>query len=192
MRTIAITAGIAMAALFLSVSLPSAKIDALLLGDANCDTRVDAVDAMFILQFQAGLLPSVPCALAADVNLDQRVNPLDATLILQYGAGLIFRLPPLSVTPRPTFTPTSSPLLSRAEASALASEWLMNNPPDVGIYVKYVRYASCEATWRGNTYWFVVCEARIHLITTLGHFPLWFPLSACVFDRTGIVAPTCL
>ncbi|MCH8025308.1 MAG: dockerin type I repeat-containing protein [Chloroflexi bacterium] len=177
---------------------------AVALGDANCDTRVDAVDASFILQFHASLLPSVPCALAADVNLDQSVNPLDATLILQYDAGLIGRLPPLSVTPppgptlpppptftpRPTFTPTPSPQLSAAEAIALAYEWLTDDPP--GAYSFFaccgnVSYSSCEATWRSYKYWLVVCEGTIY---SPGRLPSRSPLPVCVFDRTGIVVPT--
>jgi hypothetical protein len=62
-------------------------------GDANCNGRVDSIDAALILQLEAGLVRSLPCQAAADVNGDRRVNSLDAALILQYGAGLIDGLP---------------------------------------------------------------------------------------------------
>ena len=58
-------------------------------GDVTCDGIANSVDALFILQYQAGLIPSLPCLGAADVNRDGTIGPLDALLILQYGAGLI-------------------------------------------------------------------------------------------------------
>ena len=30
-------------------------------GDANCDSETNSLDAAYILQFEAGLIPSVPC-----------------------------------------------------------------------------------------------------------------------------------
>lgn len=63
-------------------------------GNTNCQGGVDAVDAVLILQFSAGLLDVLPCADAADVDDDGIVNPLDAALILQFVAGLIGSLPP--------------------------------------------------------------------------------------------------
>ena len=65
-----------------------------LMGDANCDGRVDSVDAALILQHEAGLIHSLPCPDLADVNQDGRANSLDASLILQYNAGLLYGLPP--------------------------------------------------------------------------------------------------
>lgn len=56
-------------------------------GDANGNGVVNAVDATLILQFAAGLQPSVTPS--ADVNHDGRVDSLDATLILQSDAGLL-------------------------------------------------------------------------------------------------------
>ena len=66
-------------------------------GDANCDGATNAVDAAFVLQLVAGLLPSLPCPEAADVNADGRTDTIDAALILQHSAGLVTL--PLDTTP---------------------------------------------------------------------------------------------
>ena len=71
---------------------PTAK--QVLLGDVNCSGAVNSVDAALILQFAAGLIPSLPCHGAADVNMDDSVNSIDAALILQFTAGLIPSLVP--------------------------------------------------------------------------------------------------
>ena len=60
-----------------------------LMGDANCDSRVNSIDSAFILQFSAGLLGEVPCENEADASADGTINAIDATLILQHSAGLI-------------------------------------------------------------------------------------------------------
>jgi hypothetical protein len=60
-----------------------------LLGDVNCDGRVNSLDALAVLQFSAGLLEEVVCPANADVNDDGVINTLDAALILQFSAGLI-------------------------------------------------------------------------------------------------------
>ena len=65
-----------------------------LVGDANCDDAVNAIDAAFILQFGAGLIGGLPCADRADANQDGDVTAVDAALVLQFGAGLIGMLPP--------------------------------------------------------------------------------------------------
>ena len=54
----------------------------------------NSIDALFILQYVAGLLPSLPNAPSADVNGRDGVNAIDAALILQLEAGLIDSLPP--------------------------------------------------------------------------------------------------
>jgi hypothetical protein len=59
------------------------------LGDANCDDAVNATDAVFLLQFGAGLINSLPCPEGGDVNGDGAFDALDATLILQFSAGLL-------------------------------------------------------------------------------------------------------
>lgn len=65
-----------------------------LMGDANCDGHVNSIDAALVLQYDAGLIHSLPCPDLADVNQDSRINSLDASLILQYTAELLYRLPP--------------------------------------------------------------------------------------------------
>lgn len=76
----------ACAAVTIVTSLPLA-------GDVNCDGVVNSLDALLLLQFISGLVPSLPCPDAADANGDGVVNAVDATLILQFEAGLISRFP---------------------------------------------------------------------------------------------------
>ena len=63
-------------------------------GDADCSGSVDALDALVVLQFGAGLLGFLACLAEADANLSGAVDAIDATLILQFIAGLIGSLPP--------------------------------------------------------------------------------------------------
>ena len=56
-------------------------------GDVNRDGRVDPIDATYILQYAAELIPSLPCRSRADVYADGQVNAIDATVILQCTAG---------------------------------------------------------------------------------------------------------
>jgi len=58
-------------------------------GDANCDGEVSAVDSSWILQYDAGLLDSVPCPDQADYNGDGNINSIDSTIVLQKVAGLL-------------------------------------------------------------------------------------------------------
>ncbi len=73
---------------------------ALRLGDVNCDSSANSIDAALILQFVAGLYrgggPQATCPfyLVADVNHDGRIDAIDAAIILQYVAGLLDHLPP--------------------------------------------------------------------------------------------------
>lgn len=62
-------------------------------GDVNCNGRVDSVDAALILQYDAGLVHSLPCAGNADANRDDRINAIDSALVLQVVAGLLGALP---------------------------------------------------------------------------------------------------
>jgi len=64
------------------------------LGDVNCGGAVDAIDALLILQFGAGLLSSLECGENGDLNGDGEINAVDAAIVLQYVAGLIDSLPP--------------------------------------------------------------------------------------------------
>jgi hypothetical protein len=59
------------------------------LGDVNCDTTINSIDAALVLQNVGGLLPSLPCPSAADVNANGTINSIDAALILQYSARII-------------------------------------------------------------------------------------------------------
>ncbi len=58
-------------------------------GDADCDGDVDAIDAAYVLQFEAGLLHELACAENADADHDGTAGPIDAAIILQISAGLI-------------------------------------------------------------------------------------------------------
>jgi hypothetical protein len=58
-------------------------------GDVNDNGSVDAVDAQLVLQFKAGLIPSLPNEPSADVNNSGEVTSVDAALILQAEARLI-------------------------------------------------------------------------------------------------------
>lgn len=60
------------------------------LGDVNNDAIVNSVDALNILQLDAGLIDLKDGYFGnADVNTDGRINPVDAQLILQLDAGVI-------------------------------------------------------------------------------------------------------
>lgn len=61
-------------------------------GDANCNRVVNAIDAVIVLQYGAGLLFELPCWESADVNRDGDWTAIDAALILQYEAGLLHNL----------------------------------------------------------------------------------------------------
>ena len=64
------------------------------MGDVNDDGSVNSLDALFILQFVANLVSSLPNLGHADVNQDGDITPVDALLLLQYQAGIILCLPP--------------------------------------------------------------------------------------------------
>ncbi len=64
------------------------------MGDVNDDGIVNSVDALFILQYDARLVSSLPNETSADVNEDGTINALDASLILQFNAGFVNQLPP--------------------------------------------------------------------------------------------------
>jgi hypothetical protein len=60
-------------------------------GDLNADGVANSLDALAILEYQAGMVASEPDEYwmgGADVNCDMTVNAVDATLILQADAGL--------------------------------------------------------------------------------------------------------
>lgn len=61
-------------------------------GDLNLDGAANSIDAVLVLQAEAGLTPmpvdGTATHAAADVNCDRLVNSIDASLILQADAGL--------------------------------------------------------------------------------------------------------
>jgi hypothetical protein len=90
----------------LSLTAPASAGTPLPNGDVNDDGVANAIDAALVLQYSAGLLPSVIIA-EGNVNFDDQVNSVDAALILQYGAGLVPQLPYLPMPPmdgEPTVT----------------------------------------------------------------------------------------
>lgn len=64
------------------------------IGDPCEATEGDALDALFVLQYHAGIFPFLPCLDGADVNRDDATDAVDGLLILQFDAGLIHCLPP--------------------------------------------------------------------------------------------------
>ena len=58
-------------------------------GDANCDDAINSLDALEVLQFEAGLLDRVAFPESADPNGDGEIDGIDAVLILQFDAGLM-------------------------------------------------------------------------------------------------------
>jgi hypothetical protein len=60
-----------------------------LLGDANCNGSVNAIDAALILQISAGLLGELNCEDNADANENGSIDSIDAALVLQFVAGLL-------------------------------------------------------------------------------------------------------
>ncbi len=64
-----------------------------IVGDADCDGDVDAVDALFVLRYVAGLTPFAACINDANVKCDDGITAVDALFILRYVAGLPNSLP---------------------------------------------------------------------------------------------------
>jgi hypothetical protein len=62
-------------------------------GDVDDDGRVDATDALLVLQYDLARLQQLTKAVWADVNLDYLINAADALLILQLTAGLVEQFP---------------------------------------------------------------------------------------------------
>lgn len=57
-------------------------------GDADCNGDANALDALQILRFAAGLSAAACTVAAGDVNCDQAVTAVDALLVLRYAAGM--------------------------------------------------------------------------------------------------------
>jgi len=122
------------------VLLSHVQSAAKLLGDANCDQRVDSVDAAFVLQFEAGLLwpnranpePALPCPFNADVRGDGHITSINAALILQYSAGLLSHLDRIvTLTPLPPPLQPDTAQLARVEEARRSDDgWFMYCPYD--------------------------------------------------------------
>ena len=68
-----------------------------ILGDADMNGYIDAVDALLILQYRAGVEGAELTdagKLAADADMNGYIDAVDALSILQYRAGVIDSLPP--------------------------------------------------------------------------------------------------
>ncbi len=73
--------------------LPPTATPAVVSGDADCSSTVNAIDAALILQYVARLVATLPCPDSADANGDSNVSATDAAFVLQFVAGLISHLP---------------------------------------------------------------------------------------------------
>ena len=62
-------------------------------GDVGCDDDVDAVDALFVLRYVAGLQSGAACMAAGDADCDGDIDAVDALFILRHVAGLPVSLP---------------------------------------------------------------------------------------------------
>jgi hypothetical protein len=86
------TAGIALALGLFAGQAAAGEMMGMKTGDLNMDGAANSLDAMLVLQADAGLAPipeeDVYLHAAGDVNCDARINSMDATLILQADAGL--------------------------------------------------------------------------------------------------------
>lgn len=77
------------AGLCLGLLVGVAQADNGILGDANCDAEVDVLDAQHILQYHAGIIPTVRCPDNADVTGNGEINAIDSLVVLWMDAGLI-------------------------------------------------------------------------------------------------------
>jgi hypothetical protein len=106
-----------------------------LLGDANLSGGVSALDAVFILQYVAGLQTMTPAQLAlGNVDGVGGVNSFDAAQILQFDAGIITCFP-LNCPPKVAAVETNAALmLDRAKGS---SDYVMNVTGNEMVALQY-------------------------------------------------------
>ena len=91
-------AAIVLLALLLSISASAAGPGGFRYGDVNADTKVDAADALAVLQYTVSLRGlSEDEFLRADVNVSQTADATDALLILQHTVELIASFPAESI-----------------------------------------------------------------------------------------------
>ena len=75
-------------AAWLATALPASTLPSLPPGDPDCDGQLTSRDATIMLQFDSGLIESIPCFHVTDGNVDGYRDSLDALLILQIVAGI--------------------------------------------------------------------------------------------------------
>jgi hypothetical protein len=77
-------------------------------GDADCDGRLTAMDAMFILRYAAELQTGPCTPLSGEVNCDGEVTVADAAIVLQAAVSAQPIVP--DCAPTPAITPTPDPM----------------------------------------------------------------------------------
>jgi uncharacterized repeat protein (TIGR02543 family) len=58
-------------------------------GDVDCNGHTTSIDAVYVLQYGAGMFFDLACRENADVSGDAHIDAIDSALILQYTAGLL-------------------------------------------------------------------------------------------------------
>jgi hypothetical protein len=104
-------------------------------GDASCDSDVDAVDALRLLQTTAGIPNLGICASqVGNVDCDDDVDSVDALLILRWVAGIGVPAPTPSPTPAPTpeATPTPAPTAAPSGAAIIMATPALTSEPTAG------------------------------------------------------------
>ncbi len=61
-------------------------------GDVDCNGQANSIDAVYVLQYGAGMLGNLACRHNGDLSGDGRINSVDSALILQFTAGLLASL----------------------------------------------------------------------------------------------------
>ncbi len=95
-------------------------------GDVNCDGAVNAVDALQVLRYIAGLSAAACLGSAGDVDCSGSIDAVDALLILRYVAGLRTTVPdfcpPIGGGSPPEEEPTAYDLIDEALAQGQIDE----------------------------------------------------------------------
>ncbi len=73
-------------------STPTRRRPVSTLGDVDGDGFITSLDALWVLQYDAGLVAGVPIPEAADMNRDGAIDSLDAQFILWVDGGIILAL----------------------------------------------------------------------------------------------------
>ena len=55
----------------------------------DCNGQTNSIDAVYVLQYGAGMFFNLACRENADVSGDGHIDAIDSALILQYTAGLL-------------------------------------------------------------------------------------------------------